>query len=1380
MRDVRVFISSPGDAAFERQRTVRMLERLNGEFTSVARFIPIRWEDDLYKAHATFQAQIPEASKCDIVIAIFRQRLGTALPADFMAMTDNEPYPSGTAYEVLTAIAASQACGLPDVYVFRHPDSPSIKLDDPGRAEIEEQWRRLKIFFDTWFRTPEGQFKAAFQSFSTTDDFERPAEKALRKWIAEHLDQGRTWSIVQKGSPFRGLEPFGAKHTSVFFGRAREMAKAIDALKDAAGRGTPFLLLLGPSGAGKSSLARAGAVPRLTAPGAVADVDVWRVAVMRPGEGANPVAALAARLFDGPGDIKDEESGRPIALPELASGDFPSADKLAAAFAHDHESAMQPVLRALDKAGEAARQREGYDGPVNARLLIVADQLDDLFAANVSTEARAAFARLLARLAATGRIWIIGTLRDELYSVFQKETALRELREAGASLDVRAPGPAELAELVRGPAEAAGLIFEKEERTGETLDEVLLRDAERGELLPLLEFTLNRLFEARDSARLTFAAYAALGGIEGAVDKEAERALAALPQKAQARLGGLLRKLAAPSQTATGTVSLDIRPASLAEAEADEPSRQLVKALVGARILITSGTGHGHVRLAHARVLECWGRAKAIAADSAEFFRIRAEVEEQFRRWKAAKERRDLLITSGLPLAEAESIAKRFRDELTDGVRKFITLSSRRARAFQRRLAVAALLFLGLAIAATFFGIEARRTRNEAWLRESKYLADASKRETYAGDAVTGLLIALEALPDRRGDNEMALARPYWPSAEVSLERARHRARPELAILKGHEDQVWSAAFSPDGKLIVTASHDRTARLWDAQTGRQLGEPLAGHTEWVVSAAFSPDGRLIVTASNDRTARLWDAQTGRQIGEPLAGHSAPLTGAAFSPDGKRLVTTSWDSTARFWDVETRQPSGTPVLRHSNGVMKAAFSPDGRRIVTASWDKTAAIWNAQTAELIRELPRQKLEVITAVFSPDGSKILTGSLDHIARLWDAGTGELIGEFTGHEGGLWSAVYSKDGQRILTSSGDGTAQLWDARTRKPIGEPFAGHDDALASAVFSPDETKILTASLDRTARLWNAERKPAGEFINAHAVVRTAAYSPDGSRILTASDDNTARLWDAKTGEQIGEPLKGHDGPLWSAAFSPDGHRIVTASEDNTAQLWDADTHKPMGAPLAGHKGHVRYAVFSHDGRRIVTISGDATVLRWDAETLQTIGDPLMGHTATVYRAAFGPDDSEIVTASWDRTARIWDAKTGKPVGRPFVHRDDYEHASVGSAVFSPDGRRILTASADKKARLWDAGTGKPLGELTGHEGGVWGAAFSPDGRHIITASDDKTVRLWEVFPRRQNLIDDVKTFVPRCLTPRQRENFFLPREPPSWCIEMEKWPYRSAK
>src|ERR1700722_18355562 len=192
IRQVRIFVSSPSDTQFERMRIDRVIERLNGEFAEVARLSTIRWEREFFKADSTFQQQIPEAAECDIVIAILRHRLGTPLPEDFARMPNGQPYPSGTAYEILTAIDAGRKTGLPDVYVFRDPESPTVSLDDSAtNAIVSEQWERLKTFFQTWFQTPDGHFTAAFQQFHTTDEFEAQIDTLLRKWLADRILKGR-------------------------------------------------------------------------------------------------------------------------------------------------------------------------------------------------------------------------------------------------------------------------------------------------------------------------------------------------------------------------------------------------------------------------------------------------------------------------------------------------------------------------------------------------------------------------------------------------------------------------------------------------------------------------------------------------------------------------------------------------------------------------------------------------------------------------------------------------------------------------------------------------------------------------------------------------------------------------------------------------------------------------------------------------------------------------------------------------------------------------------------------------------------------------------------------------------------------------------------
>jgi eukaryotic-like serine/threonine-protein kinase len=713
MRTVRIFVSSPGDVDHERRRMERVVERLNGEFAEVAHLQTIRWETEFYRADKTFQAQIPEAAECDIVVAIFRGRIGTALPAAFATLPDGSPYPSGTAYEVLSAIAAARAKQLPDIYVFRNNDPPLVRLDDPEAARVAEQWQRLKAFFDTWFVGTEGPFKAAFHNFTSPDDFEVQVERLLRGWLEEKVLHGRAvlWPIAAKGSPFRGLEAFGAKHSAVFFGRTRDIARAVDLWKDAAERGSPFLIVVGASGSGKSSLARAGLMPRLTVPGVVPAVDAWRVAAMRPTELADgPIATLAARLLDGDNAVPEAESGRPPALPELAASDYRTPAELAALLVHADAAAVTPLLRALDRIGEELRVRQGYERPVRCDLVVLVDQLDELFGDHADAAERAAFAHLLKLFVESGRIWVIATLRADLYDRFLAEPDLLALKTAGASYDLAAPGPAELAEIVRKPAEAAELVFDRDSASGDGLDEVLLREADRPDMLPLLQLALNRLFEARVSAgsetRLTYAAFAALGGLSGIIDREAERAVVGLGESALAELPRLLRQLVTVTAADGGdSGSLTTRTVPIAAAAANDSARRLVDALVAARIFLVTGEGSSAgVQLAHQRVIADWHRARDLIAANQDFYRVRDEVEAQRRRWEAAANSRDRLIGRGVPLAEAESIAARFGDELSPETRAFIAASGRRARARQRFVAAAAVVFALLAVAASGAG----------------------------------------------------------------------------------------------------------------------------------------------------------------------------------------------------------------------------------------------------------------------------------------------------------------------------------------------------------------------------------------------------------------------------------------------------------------------------------------------------------------------------------------------------------------------------------------------------------------------------------------------------------------------------------------------------
>ncbi|MBV8629417.1 MAG: TIR domain-containing protein, partial [Silvibacterium sp.] len=553
--------------------------------------------------------------------------------------------------------------------------------------------------------------------------------------------------------------------------------------------------------------------------------------------------------------------------------------------------------------------------------------------------------------------------------------------------------------------------------------------------------------------------------------------------------------------------------------------------------------------------------------------------------------------------------------------------------------------------------------------------------------------------------------RPLWPSLDPP-------GTGLLRTLIGHSAWVSGVAIAPDGRRAISASEDKTLKVWDLESGAEL-HTLAGHSGWVTSVAVTPDGRRAISASHDKTLKVWDLENGGEL-RTLEGHSNDVTSVAIAPDGRRAISASLDQTLKVWDLESGHELRT-LEGHSDGVTSVAIAPDGRRAVSASLGKTLKVWDLESGRELRTLEGHSSWVNSVAIAPDGRRAVSASADRTLKVWDLESGGELHTLQGHSEGVRNVAIAPDGRCAISASLDRTLKVWDLESGREL-RTLQGHSFYVNGLSITPDGRLAVSASADQTLKVWDLQRSRELRTPEGHSNwVTSVAITPDGRRAVSASHDKTLKVWDLESGAPL-HTLAGHSGWVYGVAVTPDGRRAVSASWDNTLKVWDLESGAELHT-LAGHSGGVRGVAVTGVGRRAVSASEDRTLKVWDLESGRELRT-LEGHSSRVTSVAIAPDGRRAVSASWDSTLKVWDLESGREVRTLKGHS-----GPVYSVAIAPDGRRAVSASFDCTPKVWDLESGAELHTLAGHSGPVNSVAVTPDGRGAVTASEDRTFKVW---------------------------------------------------
>jgi WD40 repeat protein/DNA-binding SARP family transcriptional activator/serine/threonine protein kinase len=1129
-----------------------------------------------------------------------------------------------------------------------------------------------------------------------------------------------TAAFLPTRNPYRGLAAFEQADAEDFHGRRHAIALMVDVLQQ-----ERLLVVVGPSGIGKSSAVKAGLLPTV-AGGTFTGSETWLATEMVPGR--SPFEALASAL----GRVAT------VAPPDVAGE-------------------LAGSVRSLD---DITRQLL----PSDTELVVVIDQLEELFTLTVDDAERRAFLQMVVDVAhqRTGVVRLVATVRADYFDRPLAHPGFADAIE-GRTVALGAMSAAELADAIRLPAGGVGV-----EVAPTLVDRITSEAASQPGALPLVQHTMAELFAHRDSTVITLAAFEEAGGLAGSIGRRAEAIYLGFDDRRRDAARRLFLRLVTVSEDHDDT-RRRVRRTELEQSGIATDDIQAVLDDYGRHRLLTFDRDPSSrtptVEVAHEALLTDWQRFRSWVDDAREDLLIRRRLESAANDWVRAGSDPSFLYRGGrLELAESWEANSGFA--LTDDERRFLATSrakvdrDRVARTRRRRLVVGALL---VALAAVTVGAvvalvqrgsaereagradraavaaDARRVGVQALLADdfdqSLLLAAAGVQLDDSADTRADLLAALSRNPDlissTRIEGSPLNSLEVSPDGKVVavggfLDRLSFFDTSTLEPIDTYDPEdasIWKIDYRADGAQIVmsvdgccsnTGAPQPSVRLVDAATLNDEPIQLGGipASLFVGPPHYSDDGRFVAVSfesvgGGDTTAvAVWNLASPQQ---PALQFELPggERGVELSPDGSVLYVGYWDPpSVTVYDVATGRE-----LRSVDGVIGGLMevSPDGSLLAASGWTDVVLL-DAATLKEVRRLQGHSEQMRDISFSPSGALLASGSDDRSAIVWDVATGGRKMELQDNSAGVWGVGFSAAEDTLYTVAGR-TLLTWDLTGQRGLiaRRPLAEADAAGVFAYASPSGDAVVYRDGESHAQFRDLETGRASDVIDTRHGLEVFSWRPDGARYATAGTDGFVRLWDPSTGQPVAERRLAST-PIMAVAYTPDGERLIIG-DDTRVSVIDAETLQPDGPTIEMDQAVVS-ASTSPDGHRaiVMTTAGYSLV---DLDEGRVIREGEAPHSSG---GEFSPDGRRFAVGFNGGRMRVLDVETGEWVGPQRVGHD----GGIFAMDWAPDGSMFATGGDDFAIVFWDPDTGAPLSKvLPSRPGdGQMSPQFLPDGRTLL--------------------------------------------------------------